>query len=239
MCGRFYQTRPPAAAAAIFATHGPTPNAAPRWNVAPTQDALVVRFNAETRTRHLDALRWGLVPRWAKDAAIGSRMINARGESLSEKPAFRDAFARRRAIVPIDGFFEWHAAPGSKAKQPYAVALTNGAPMALAGLWEGFRAPDGTILRTFTIVTTAANPKLAALHERMPVVLHPDAWPLWLGEAAGDPAPLLATAPAEWFSAWPVGARVGNVRHDDAGLVERDPLANALPSLDDPPIRPP
>ena len=240
MCGRFYVTRPPAAVASLFNASGPTPNAAPRWNVAPTQDALVVRFNPETRTRHLDSLRWGLVPRWAKDVSIGSRMINARGESLAEKPAFRDAFAKRRAIVPVDGFYEWRTVEGTRTKQAYAVALTNGDPMALAGLWEGWRAPDGTILRSFTIVTTDANAKLAALHERMPVVLHPDAWPLWLGEEpAGDPALLLKPAPAEEFSAWPVAARVGNVRNDDAALVEHDGVAAPLPGLDDPPVRPP
>lgn len=240
MCGRFYVTRPPAAVATLFSTTGPTPNAAPRWNVAPTQDALVVRFNAETRTRHLDPLRWGLVPRWAKDASIGSRMINARGESLAEKPAFRDAYAKRRCIVPIDGFYEWRAVERAKTKQPYAVSLTDGAPMALAGLWEGWRGPDGTILRSFTIVTTDANEKLRMLHDRMPVVLHPDAWPLWLGEdSSGDPAALLRPAPGEHFSAWPVAARVGSVRNDDAALVGRDPLAPSLPGLDDPPVRPP
>lgn len=240
MCGRFYVTRPPASIAALFSAAGPTPNAAPRWNVAPTQDSLVVRFNPEDRTRHLGLLRWGLVPRWAKDMSIGSRMINARGESIAEKPAFRDAFARRRCIVPVDGFYEWREKRPGQAKQAFAVALTSGAPMALAGLWEGWRAPDGSILRSFTIVTTEANAKLRALHERMPVVLDPDAWPLWLGgEPKGDPQTVLQPAPSDWFSVWPVAARVGNVRNDDAGLVERDRLAPSLPGLDDPPVRPP
>jgi len=167
-------------------------------------------------------------------------VINARGESLAEKPAFRDAYAKRRCIVPIDGFYEWRAVEGTKTKQAYAVALASGEPMALAGLWEGWRAPDGTILRSFAIVTTDANPKLSALHERMPVVLHRDTWPLWLGEEpSGDPALLLKPAPVEDFSARPVAARVGNVRNDDAALVERDPLATPLPGLDDPPVRPP
>lgn len=240
MCGRFYVTRPPAAVAGLFATSGAIPNTPPRWNVAPTQDAMVVRFNPDTRTRHLDLLRWGLVPRWAKDAGIGSRLINARGESLAEKPAFRDAFAKRRCIVPADGFYEWRAGDGAKGKQAYAVALKDGTPMALAGLWEGWRASDGSILRSFTIVTTDANAKLRAVHDRMPVVLPETSWALWLGEEPlGDPGALLMPAPAELFSVWPVAARVGNVRNDDAGLIERDPLAPSLPGLDDPPVAPP
>lgn len=240
MCGRFYATRPPAALARLFSASGPTPNAAPRWNVAPTQDALVVRHNPESGTRHLDLLRWGLVPRWAKDLSIGSRLVNARAESLAEKPAFRDAYAKRRCIVPADGFYEWRTPEGDARKQAYAVALSSGEAMALAGLWEAWRGPDGAIVRSFTIVTTEANRKLAPLHARMPVVLAPGSWPLWLGEtASADPASLLRPAPPDWFSAWPVPARVGNVKNDDPALVGRDPTAPPLPGLDDPAVAPP
>jgi putative SOS response-associated peptidase YedK len=237
MCGRYFQQRGPAAVARYFETVNPVPNLGPSWNRAPTQDALAVRRHPETGARHLDALRWGLVPRWAKDPAIGSRMINARGESLAEKPAFRDAFAKRRCIVTADGFYEWRTE--GKAKQAYAVAMADGAPMPLAGLWEGWRGPDGSILRSCTIVTTAANPRLAAVHDRMPVILPPAAWPLWLGEeAAADAAALAALLrpyPAAGLAVWPVGARVGRVAENDRGLLARDTLAMPPPDLDDPP----
>src|SRR5215213_1721683 len=187
MCGRYFQQRGPAAVTAYFEAVNATPNLEPNWNRAPTQDGLVLRRHPETGARHLDALRWGLVPRWAKDASVGSRMINARSESLAEKPAFREAFARRRCIVTADGFYEWRTE--GKAKQPFAVAMADGAPMALAGLWEGWRGPDGEVLRTFTIVTTAANAKLAAMHERMPVILarimH-EGWRAWSEPLSGN-----------------------------------------------------
>jgi putative SOS response-associated peptidase YedK len=232
MCGRYFLSRPPAALARLFRTVDPVPNAPPRFNVAPTQDSLVVRRNPETGARHLDLLRWGLLPIWAKDAAIGSRMINARAESLAEKPAFRDAYAKRRCLVPIDGFYEWAEVPGQRRKQPYAVALRSGEPMALAGLWERWRAPDGSILRTFAVVTCPAAPLLARLHERMPVVLPPEAWPLWLGEAEGDPASVLRPMDGSAFRIWPVSTRVNAVREDDAGLLEPDPDAPAVPGLE-------
>lgn len=232
MCGRYFLTRPPAALARLFRTVDPVPNHPARYNVAPTQDSLVVRRNPDTGARHLDLLRWGLVPIWAKDPSIGSRMINARAESLAEKPAFRDAYARRRCLVPIDGFYEWAEVPGQRRKQPYAVAMADGSPMALAGLWERWRAPDGSILRSFTVVTCPANQRLARLHERMPVVLPESAWPLWLGEAEGDPASVLVPMDGGAFRVWPVSTRVNAVREDDAGLLEPDPSAPTLPGLD-------
>lgn len=239
MCGRYFQARGPASVARHFETVNPLPNLAPSWNRAPTEDGLVVRRHPETGARHLDALRWGLVPRWAKDPSVGSRMINARAESLAGKPAFRDAFRRRRCIVTADGFYEWRAEGGRGAKQPYAVAMADGAPMPLAGLWEGWRAPDGSVLRSFTIVTTDANERLAAIHERMPVILPRDSWPLWLGEEeAEDEAALLALLrpfPAERLAVWPVSARVNRVAENDPGLLARDPLAAPPPGLDDPP----
>lgn len=234
MCGRFVQTSPQSALANLFGTEGPLPNLAGSWNVAPTQDALVVRRNPETNSRHLDALRWGLVPPWAPDLKGGACLILARGETVAEKPAFRDAFARRRAIVPIDAFYEWRTE--DRAKQPYAVALAAGSPMALAGLWERWRGSDGTVVRSFAIITTPANAKLAAVHERMPVVLPRDAWPVWLGEAEGDPASLLRALPGACLAAWPVGTRVGNVRNNDAGLLAHDPPGTPVTGLDDAPI---
>jgi putative SOS response-associated peptidase YedK len=236
MCGRYLQQRGAAAVAAYFEATNATPNLPPNWNRAPTQDGLVLRRHPETGARHLDVLRWGLVPRWAKDPSVGARMINARSESVAEKPAFRDAFARRRCLVTADGFYEWRAQ--GKAKQPFAVAMADGAPMALAGLWEGWRGPDGEVLRTFTVVTTEANAKLAALHERMPVILPREAWPAWLGEVEAGEAELremLRPCPPEWLAVWPVSARVNKVAENDRALLGRDPLAQPPPGLDDPP----
>ncbi|MDW8444830.1 MAG: SOS response-associated peptidase [Acetobacteraceae bacterium] len=160
-----------------------------------------------------------------------ARLINARAETLAAKPAFRDAYRKRRCLVPIDAFYEWYAPPGARAKQPYAVALASGEPMALAGLWEGWRAPDGTILRTFTVVTTDANPRLALLHDRMPVVVAPEDWPLWLGEEEGDPARVLKPFPAEAFAVWPVSTRVNGVKANDASLLDPLPGVPPIPGL--------
>ncbi len=237
MCGRFFLQRDPAGLARHFATTNATPNHPASWNVAPTQESLVVRRHPESGARHLDALRWGLVPRWAKDAKDGAKLMNARGESLAEKPSFREAFTKRRCLVPMDGFYEWRKAPDG-SRQAYAVALADGAPMGVAGLWEGWKAPDGSWLRTFTIVTTDANPKQALVHHRMPVILPPTAWDAWLGEVPAAPADLLALlrpCPAEVLAIWPVDNRVGRVAENDAALLRRDPLAMPPPELDDPP----
>jgi putative SOS response-associated peptidase YedK len=236
MCGRYFQYRSPAAVARAFEAINPLPNTAPSFNRAPTQDGLVLRRHPETGARHLDALRWGLVPHWAKDPSVGSRMINARSEGLTERPAFREAFRKRRCIVTADGFYEWQVS--GKAKQPFAIAMADGAPMPLAGLWEGWRGPDGSVLRSFTIVTTAANPRLAAMHERMPVILPREAWSLWLGEEPASEDALLAALrpfPGEALRVWPVAARVGRVSENDAGLLTRDPLAVVPAELDDTP----
>jgi putative SOS response-associated peptidase YedK len=238
MCGRYRQARDPREVAEFFGTVNPFPNTPPRWNIAPTQDALVVRRHPETGARHLDALRWGLVPHWAKDPSIGAHMINARAETVAERPGFRDAFARgRRCLVPADGFYEWRPWAGPKApKQPYTVARRSGEPMAFAGLWEGWRSPEGEILRTFTIVTTDASEKLRALHDRMPAILPRAAWPMWLGEDDAEPAELLALLrpfDGAALAAWPVPRRVGRVAEDDTGLAERDPTAAPPPGLDD------
>jgi putative SOS response-associated peptidase YedK len=233
MCGRYFQARGSGDIARYFATTNPTPNLIPSFNKAPTQDGLVVRRHPETGARHLDVLRWGLVPRWSKDATGGARMMNARGETVAEKPAFRDAFAKRRCLVPMDGFYEWRTE--GKAKQPFACALKSGEPMACAGLWEGWKQPDGDWLRTYSIVTSAAAGRQALLHDRMPVILPREAWNAWLeGE---DPAALLLPAEDALLAFWPVAARVGRVAENDAGLVDRDPLAVAPPELDDPPPR--
>ena len=218
MCGRFVVTLPPDAIARLFRTHGPVPNLAATWNLAPTRDAPAIRLHPETRERRLDLLRWGLVPHWAKDPKAVRMMINARAETIASTPMFRDAYARRRCLVPADAFYEWQE-PEPGRKQPWAIARADGQPMVFAGIWEGWRGPDGTIIRSFAIVTTAANPTLRPLHERMPVILEEPDWPRWLGEDAGDPAPLLRPSDAE-LRTWRVGTAVNSVRNDSAALLE-------------------
>ncbi len=234
MCGRYFQYRAPAAVARYFQAGNPLANTPPSFNRAPTQDGLVLRRHPETGARHLDPLRWGLVPRWSKEASGGARMINARSEGITERPAFREAFARRRCIVTADGFYEWQF--NGKSKQPFAVAMASGEPMPLAGLWEGWRGSDGEVLRTFTIITTAATLRLAPLHERMPVILPPEAWSAWLAEEPTDEAALLALLrpfDGAGLRVWPVGPRVGKVAENDAALLERDLLAVVPAELDD------
>jgi putative SOS response-associated peptidase YedK len=239
MCGRFFLQRDPAGLARYFETVNPTPNHAASWNVAPTQTSLVVRRHPESGARHLDVLRWGLVPRWAKDAKDAAKLINARSEGIAGKPSFRDAFAKRRCIVPMDGFYEWRKAEDG-SRQAYAVALASGRPMAVAGLWEGWKSPEGEWLRTFTVITAASAGKQALVHHRMPVILERDAWDAWLSAAPADAAlALLVPRPADDLAIWPVDNRVGRVAENDARLLKRDPLAvvpaeldDALPALD-------
>jgi len=218
MCGRYAAFLPAEAIAAIFGTTNPPPNFPPSWNLAPTQQAPVVRRHPESGERHLDLLTWGLVPHFTKDLATARKPINARAETVASSGMFKGAFAQRRCIVPADAFYEWRA--GADGKQPYAVARRDGDPMAFAGLWEGWRAPDGGVLRTFVIITTNANAVLRELHERMPVVLEKPDWPLWLGESAGDAAALLHPAPDDVLRAWPVGRAVGNVKRNSPDLLQ-------------------
>jgi putative SOS response-associated peptidase YedK len=200
----------------------PTPNFAPSWNVAPTDPLPVVGFNPKAQERGLDVMRWGLVPFWAKDIKVGFANINAKAEGIETKPAFREAFRQRRCLVPVDNFYEWKKT--GTGKQPYAIALADRQIMALAGLWETWRSPAGERIRSFAIVTTTPNELSAELHNRMPVVLAPQAWPAWLGEEPADLSQLralLAPYPSDEMIAWPVSARVGNVKNNDPTLIER------------------
>jgi putative SOS response-associated peptidase YedK len=218
MCGRFASFLPPEAVARLFHTVSPVPNFPPNWNLAPTDDAMVVRRHPETGERHLDLLKWGLLPYFTKDPALARRPINARAETVASSGMFKAAFARRRCLVPADAFYEWQVIDGGK--QPYAVARVDGQPMAFAGIWDGFRSPDGTVTRSFAIITTGANARLAAIHERMPVVLEPQDWPTWLGETECDPAPLLRASAEDVLKVWPVGRQVNSVRNNGAELLE-------------------
>jgi putative SOS response-associated peptidase YedK len=217
MCGRYAALLPAEAIVALFHTTGPVPNWPPTWNMAPTRDAPVVRRHPKTGERRLDLLRWGLIPHWAKDPKAVRMSINARSETLGSTPMFRDAYAgARRCLIPADAFYEWQVTPDGKL--PHAVARADGQPMVFAGLWEGWRGTDGTIIRSFVIITTEANETLRPLHERMPVVLEPDAWSLWLNEEPGDVAPLLRPSLAA-FDVRRVSTAVNNVRNDNADLL--------------------
>ncbi len=228
MCGRYAIFLPPEALRILFRTSNPLPNTAPTWNMAPTQAAPVIRRNPETGERHLDALRWGLIPFFTSDPKGGRKPINARAETVASSGVFRGALARRRCLVPADAFYEWRTMPDGK--QPYAIARTDGAPLAFAGLWESWRGPDQEVVRTFAIITTAANATMRELHHRMPVVLEAADWPAWLGEGQGDPTALLLPAGESVLHLWAVSRAVNSVRNNGAELLDR---------LDDPAAPPP
>lgn len=213
MCGRFLLTTPLSELARLFLADGGG-NLPPRYNIAPTQDIAAVRV--EEGARRLVALRWGLVPSWADDAAMGGRLFNARSETAAEKPAFRAAFRARRALIPCDGFYEWRA-QGKGIKQPYVIRRRDRAPFALAGLWERWRD-----LETLTILTVAANAVMRPLHERMPAILPSEDWPAWLDPETplGALTAMLRPAPDDGLDAVPVGPRVNSVRNDDPSCLE-------------------
>jgi putative SOS response-associated peptidase YedK len=199
----------------------PTPNLPATWNLAPTDPAAIVHLDTKAGERSLDAMRWGLIPYWAKDIKIGYSTINAMAETVETKPAFREAFRHRRCLVPVDNFYEWQKI--GKERQPYAIALADRSIMALAGLWETWRSPAGDTVRSFTIITTEPNELCAPIHNRMPVILDPTSWPIWLGEEGADADVLEAMMvpyPAAGMTCWPVSKRVGNVKNNDPTLVE-------------------
>ena len=228
MCGRFVSDLDPATIAALFDVAPPLPNAAPTWNMAPTMQAPVVRRHPASGERRLDLLRWGLLPHFTKDLKAARRPINARAETVRSLGLFRSAFAQRRCLVPASAFYEWRAE--ADGKQPFAVARADGAPMALAGLWESWTAPGGEVLRSFAIVTTTANAEMSALHERMPVILERDAWAQWLDGAGDAAAVLMRPAPDGTLRSWPVSRRVNSVRNDGPDLVSPFALPDPAPA---------
>jgi putative SOS response-associated peptidase YedK len=179
----------------------------------------------------LDPLRWGLIPYWCSDPKGGRKPINAKCETVRDLPTFRDAYRMRRCIVPVDGFFEWKAIKGQKAKQPYATAMKDGAPFGIAGIWENWKEPaSGEWVRTFAIITTDANEPVADIHDRMPVIIAPDDYGRWLGEGP-DPRGLLRPFPADLMCMWPISTRVNKPENDDPSIVE--PIEVAADAAED------
>ena len=228
MCGRFSQFHSWEEVHAFLNIFGPPRNLPQRYNIAPTQDAAVARQGPEGRS--LDFLRWGLIPSWAKDSSMAARMINARAETVAQKPSFRDAFKKRRCLVPSDGFYEWRGPKG--AKQPYRILNPDQGLFAFAGLWERWDKGDSEPVESFTIITTEANSKLAAVHARMPVILDPADFERWLSPdlAVNDALALLTPAPDSAVDFHAVSRHVNNARNDDPGCIEplpegEDPIA--------------
>jgi putative SOS response-associated peptidase YedK len=202
-----------------FDATAPAPNLAPSWNIAPTDKMLVATYTKD-RKRVSETMRWGIIPRWAKDVKIGFSTFNARADTVMTKPAFRDAWKRgRRCLVVTNGFYEWRKSD----KQPFAIGMIDDDLMVMAGLYDEWKSPAGEKIRTCTIITTDANDAVGALHDRMPVILAERDWPKWLGE---EPATddelraLLVPCPSGRLKIWPVSKRVGNVRNNTPDLVE-------------------
>lgn len=213
MCGRFILTSPGRALAEQFDLPQ-VPELEPRYNIAPTQEVAVIRLGGDENCRQLTSLRWGLIPFWAKDATIGSRLINARSETLEQKPAFRSAFKSRRLLIPANGFYEWKKTDGKKL--PYLIELADRSLFAFAGLWEHWKTQDDSVLETCTIITTEANELIQPIHERMPVILDQKDYTAWL-----DPTPMLEQLeailrpyPPEEMDCHPVSTKVNKATYD-------------------------
>ena len=228
MCGRYASVTGVDPLVEIFGIDVPTFDSWPkRYNVAPTQQAPVILRGGEGE-RRLGTLRWGLIPSWSKEAAVGSRMINARSETVASKPAFRDAFRSRRCLVPIDYFYEWRKDEPDNpkgSKTPFLIRPAAGGPFAVAGLWERWRAPEGEALFTFTVLTTAPSRWMAQLHDRMPAVLPPEHWASWLApDTSGrELAGMLGPAPESFFEAFEVSRAVYSPRNDVPQVAEPVP----------------
>lgn len=217
MCGRYALYGPEALWQAYFGI-GDWPEFADNYNIAPSLDVPVIRCSPAGE--HVAGrLRWGLVPNWSRDPAIGAKLNNARGESLREKPSFRDAFERRRCLVPASGFYEWRTE--GRLKQPYYIHHRSDEPLAMAGLWESWKTPEGGLLRSFCVITTGPNAVMQPIHDRMPVLIGRQDWARWLDPKAraDQVAELVAPCAAGLIEAWPVDRRVGRATSEGAGLI--------------------
>lgn len=220
MCGRFTLTSPAEALQDFFDLVDGTSDVLPRFNISPTQRVAVVPNRAERRVEHF---RWGLIPPWAKDETIGNRMINARAETIAEKPSFKRALLARRCLVLADGFFEWRRQGDAKVKTPIYVRMRSGEPFAFAGLWETWKGPDGDVVPSCTIITTGPNDLMKTIHHRMPVILARDTYDVWLApERGAQPAlcDLLLPFSADEMEAYPVSRWVNNPKNDGPRCIE-------------------
>ena len=228
MCGRYGLTTPEEELVEVFGVPEVPVLAQPlpRYNIAPTQVVPAVVLGRDPAGRRMGPLRWGLVPWWADDPSVGNRMINARMESAHTRPAYRDAFARHRCLIPADGFYEWQRPEGRGPKRPFWIHREDRRPFAFAGLWDRWRpkgaAPDAEPLVTFTILTGPAPDWLASIHDRMPVVLEEDAWDRWMSRdtSVEQARALLQDARREGFEATEVSSRVNKPEHDDSGCMD-------------------
>ena len=230
MCGRFVSASSPDELAQYFGAEPPDSILEPSYNVAPTAD--VYALVESEGHRKIDVMRWGLIPFWAKDMKIGSKMTNARSETLFEKPAFRSAVKRRRCLIPVDGFYEWAVIPNQKRKQPYYVHRGDGDRLVLAGLWEAWSIPNTSdkaeigaeVITSCTIITCEPNDVMSRIHSRMPVVVAPQDWDRWI-RPTGNPTALgelLKPAPNELLALHPVSTAVNTVRNNSKALIEPD-----------------
>ncbi len=219
MCGRFTLAVDTSSLQTTFPWLKISGEMTPRYNVAPTQPVAVV---ANTGKNELDFFLWGLIPSWAKDPTIASKLINARSETLAEKPSFRSAYKRRRCLIFSDGFYEWRSEPQGRAKTPMYIRMKSGQPFAFAGLWESWQSPHGDLLRSCTIITTQANELLAPIHHRMPVILHADDYDRWLDPAErthADLGDLLKSYPGDPMETYPVSRMVNSPANDSPECV--------------------
>jgi putative SOS response-associated peptidase YedK len=232
MCGRYRLSRRKQLVEEYFDSVSGEEDWSPRYNIAPTQLVPVIRQNPKEPIRELSLIRWGLVPSWAKDSSLATKMINARSETASTKPAFRDALRFRRCLIPADGFYEWSRT--GKAKQPYCFEVNGGELFAFAGLWDRWKDPSGTAVQTCSILTTTPNAVSSAVHDRMPVILDPDTYDLWLHSGMMDASAaseLLKPCDARLMRCYPVSTRVNHVENDDEGCsapVELDQIQARL-----------
>jgi putative SOS response-associated peptidase YedK len=219
MCGRFALYTDPIALAKKFQTENLL-DLQPSYNVAPSQTIPIIRN--EQGHRLFALAKWGLIPSWAKDIKIGYNTINARADTVAEKPSFRSAFQHRRCLIPADGYFEWQETVGSKTKQPWYISLKSQEPIALAGLWEHWQGKDGSVIESCTIIVTAGNELMQPIHDRMPVILSPKTWDTWLDTTNNNKQglqTLLTQYPSDEMTAWRVSTQVNSPRHNDRNCI--------------------